>query len=108
MKLNEDNDDESMIIAFSTIKSEVSRIAKDLDIDKVILFGSYVKGDASPLSDIDIYMESNLYGLDYFGFAELLRQVLHKKIELLSNKTVIRDSYIYNEIHKTGVIIYER
>ncbi len=53
-------------------------------------------------------MESDLYGLDYYGFAELLRQSLHKRIGLLSNKTVIKDSMIYNEIKKTGVLIYER
>ncbi|MDD5070721.1 MAG: nucleotidyltransferase domain-containing protein, partial [Candidatus Omnitrophica bacterium] len=32
------------------------------------LFGSYVKGQATASSDIDLYMESDLYGLEYFEF----------------------------------------
>ncbi|MCF7927217.1 MAG: nucleotidyltransferase domain-containing protein [Candidatus Izimaplasma sp.] len=106
--LNENGDDEISVLSFSTIKRKVSHIAKELDIEKIYLFGSYVSGDATPLSDVDIYMESNLFGLDYFEFAELVREKLHKKIDLLSNKTVIQDSLMQHKIMKTGVVIYER
>jgi len=67
-----------------------------------------VDGDASPLSDIDLYMESDIFGLEFYGVIEKLRMHLHKKINLLSNRTVLVDSKIYNEIMKTGVAIYER
>jgi predicted nucleotidyltransferase len=108
LELNEEGDDEKSILSFSTIKRSVGEVAKDLDIERIYLFGSYVNGDVSTLSDIDLYMESNLFGLEYFGVIERLRCKLHKKIDLLSNRTVIRDSNIYNEIMRTGVIIYER
>ena len=106
--LNDDGDDENSILSFSTIKNEVINIAKDFDISKVYLFGSYVKGDALPLSDIDLYMESDIFGLDYYGVVERFRNALHKKVDLLSNKTIVPDSRIYEEIMKTGVVIYER
>lgn len=106
--LNEDGDDETSILSFSLIKKEITEVAKDLDIEKIYLFGSYVKGDVSPLSDIDLYMQSDIYGLEYFGVVERFRNALHKKVDLLSNKTVLPDSKIYDEITKTGVIIYER
>ena len=101
-------DDESGILSYLTIKEKVSEVAKNYDIDKIYLFGSYVKGQATEQSDIDIYMESNLFGLEYFGFAEELREKLHKRIGLLSNKTVKQMSMISQEIESTGMLIYER
>lgn len=100
--------DESGILSYLTIKEKVCEVAKNYDIDKIYLFGSYVKGQATEQSDIDIYMESNLFGLEYFGFAEKLREKLHKKIGLLSNKTVEQMSIISQEIESTGILIYER
>jgi hypothetical protein len=96
------------ILSFLTIKKAVSKVAKKYDIYKIYLFGSYAKGEANEHSDIDLYMESDLFGLDYFGFIEELRVAIGKKIDLLSNKTIIESSPIYEEIKKTGVLIYER
>ena len=101
-------DESTGVLSFLTIKDNVNELAKNYDIDKVYLFGSYIKGTATKDSDIDIFIESTLYGLDFFGFAEALRDKLGKKIGLLSNKTVKANSVIENEINKTGVIIYER
>jgi len=106
--LNDDEDDQNNILSFSTIKKKVSDIARNLEIDRIYLFGSYIKGSATEISDIDLYMESDIFGLDYFGLTEELRESLHKKIGLLSNKTVIENSKVYHEIMNTGVIIYER
>ncbi len=108
IELSVDGDDETSILTFSSIKMKITEVVKDSDIDKVYLFGSYVNGDASPLSDIDLYMESDIFGLEFYGVIEKLRMHLHKKIDLLSNRTVLVDSKIYNEIMKTGVAIYER
>lgn len=96
------------ILSFLTIKENVSKLAKNYNVDKIYLFGSYALGNPRDDSDIDIYMESDLYGLDYFGFAEKLREDLHKKIDLLSNNTIIPNSQIENKIKETGILIYER
>ncbi len=96
------------VLSYLTIKEDVSDIAKDYDIEKIYLFGSYVKGQANEESDIDLYMISNLFDLEYFGFAENLRMKLQKKIGLLSNRTVKPMSTIEEEIMRTGILIYER
>jgi predicted nucleotidyltransferase len=101
-------DESTSVLSFLTIKENISKIAKNYDIEKVYLFGSYVKGRATQNSDVDLYMESNLYGLEYFEFVEQLREKLRKKVEVLSNKTIQEHSKIDNEIKKTGVLIYER
>ncbi len=101
-------DESTGILSFLTIKENVSDIAKRYDIEKIYLFGSYIKGTAKANSDVDLFIESSLFGLDFFGFAEALRERLGKKIGLLSNKTIKSKSSIEDEIYETGVLIYER
>ena len=96
------------VLSYLTIKENISKIAKNYDIEKVYLFGSYVKGQATQNSDVDLYMESDLYGLEYFEFVEQLRENLKKKVEVLSNKTVQEYSKIDEEIKKSGALIYEK
>jgi len=100
--------DSEGVLSFLTIKKNIADIAKNYNVERVYLFGSYVKGQANEKSDVDLYMESELFGLDYFEFAEAIRERLHKKIELLSNKTIVPQSLISKEINSTGVLIYER
>lgn len=101
-------DESTGILSFLTIKKGVTEIAEKYHIKRIYLFGSYVKGQATANSDVDLYMESDLYGLEYFEFVEQLRENLKKKVEVLSNKTVQEQSKIDEEIKKTGVLIYER
>jgi predicted nucleotidyltransferase/DNA-binding transcriptional regulator YiaG len=101
-------DEETGLLSFLTIKKGVTKIAEKYNIKRIYLFGSYVKGQATPHSDIDLYMEADLYGLEYFEFVEQLRGNLKKKVEVLSNKTIQEQSKIDEEIKKTGVLIYER
>jgi hypothetical protein len=96
------------ILSFLKIKRIVSAIATQHLIKKVVLFGSYAKGQANPKSDLDLYMVSNLTGLAYFEFAEKLRQALKKKIDLFSQLTLDPNSPTYLEIEDTGILIYER
>lgn len=101
-------DESNSILSFLTIKKCVSKIAEKYAIKRIYLFGSYIKGQAKANSDIDLYMESDLYGLEYFEFVEQLRENLKKKVEVLSNKTIREHSKIDEEIKKTGILIYER
>jgi len=101
-------DETNGVLSFLTIKKIIQKIAEKYDINRIFLFGSYAKGVATEQSDIDLYMESDLYGLEYFELIELLRMSLNKKVEVLSDKTIITSSKIDEEIKKTGVLIYER
>lgn len=96
------------ILSFLKIKRIITTLASQHDVKKVILFGSYAKGQANPSSDLDLYMASNLSGLAYFEFAEKLRRALKKKVDLFSQSTLNTNSPTYLEIEDTGIIIYER
>ena len=96
------------ILSFLKIKRIVAAIASQHPIKKIVLFGSYAKGQANPRSDLDLYMVSNLTGLAYFEFVEKLRQALKKKVDLFSDLTLDTNSPTYLEIEDTGIIIYVR
>ena len=96
------------ILSFLKIKRIITTLASQHDVKKVILFGSYAKGQANPRSDLDLYMVSNLSGLAYLEFAEKLRRALKKKVDLFSQLTLNTNSPTYLEIEDTGIIIYER
>lgn len=106
----EDNltSDENYIPSFLTIKEKVNIAATNYNIEKIYLYGSYAKGEQTYLSDIDLYMVSEINDLEYFGVAEDFRSLLNKKVDLLSNKTIKKDSPIKQEIERTGILIYER
>ncbi len=67
-------------------KSEIGKIHKfvqllkqqGISVSKVILFGSYAKGRASPDSDIDVVVVSNQFGQDAAEEMMLLRKIALK------------------------------
>lgn len=101
-------DENQGILSFLTIKKIVSQFAEQSDIKSVYLFGSYAKGEANDYSDIDLYIESDLNGLEYFEFVESLREQLNKKIDLLSNNTLNIHSQLMDEIKRTGIVLYQK
>ena len=98
--------DENYIPSFLTIKEKVNNVVSNYNIDKVYLYGSYAKGEQTYLSDIDLYIVSEIDNLEYFEVIDDLRSLLNKKIDLLSNKTVKKESPIIKEIERTGILIY--
>lgn len=107
-KTDEELFDTHHILPFSYIKDNVIEITSKYDVNKVYLFGSYAKGEATEDSDIDIYIESDITGLRFFGLNDKLREKLHKGVDLVSTKNIDVDSEIYQEIQETGIVIYEK
>ncbi len=101
-------DEETGVLSYLSIKKIVESVASKYNVDKIYLFGSYAKGEATNSSDIDLYMESNLYGLEYFEFIEMLREEIGKKVDVFSNRTIEKNSKLDQEIKGSGVLIYER
>lgn len=90
------------------IRDALAPIFKSHNTKKAILFGSYAKGMETENSDIDIYVDSGLKGLSFFGLLEDISQALNKKIDLIDKTDVIKGSDMEKEIFNTGVVIYER
>ncbi len=77
-------DEDHGVLNIEYIKKEVSNILSKYKVNFCFLFGSYAKNKATPSSDIDLLIDTEITGLDYFGLIEELRQSLHKKIDLLN------------------------
>jgi predicted nucleotidyltransferase len=100
-------DETTGILSFFTIMHSVGKIAKKYDINRVILFGSYSNGTAKEDSDVDLFIDSDLYGLEFFEFIEQLRTSLHKKVDVFSYRTIEEGSVLDETIQRRGIVIYE-
>jgi len=98
------------MLSLADIKSVVEPIARDSEVEKIILFGSYAKGIASENSDIDLFMSSNgnITGLAFYDLKSKLEDAFDMDIDLLPDLDIIPNSHVEREINETGVVVYER
>ena len=90
------------------IKQIVEKINQELDVDKIILFGSQVRSDKQISSDIDIAIE----GISAVQ-AGFIKEILNEEIETLLDFDALSLDELSNEtlkkrIYKEGMVIYER
>lgn len=99
----------SNIISVEEIKEKAIPIFKKYPVNKVILFGSFAKGNPKETSDIDLYIDTNgqLKGLEFVGLIENLVDTLGIDIDLIDKSHIERNSLIIEEIENGGMIIYE-
>jgi predicted nucleotidyltransferase len=109
---------------FNTVLDNLVILLKSLDPYKIILFGSYAKGNQDENSDIDLMVI-----LDNNHVAKTYKERLNKKISVRNlvleiNRKIPLDILVYSkeelsiikkygnyfidEIEKTGKIIYEK
>jgi len=97
------------LLSISQIKQLLSSIFdteyKD-QIEFCFLFGSYAKGYAKENSDIDLCVSTNLTGLRFVGLSEAIRDVLHKRIDLIRFNNLSDNFELVSEIMKDGIKIY--
>ena len=98
------------IYTIEEIKNILKEIFKNFAVKQAILFGSYAKNTPTSKSDIDIVIDSEgkLLNINFYGLLEDLVQKLQKDIDLFEISEIKKNSPIYNNIKKEGIIIYER
>ena len=97
------------MLTIEEIKRKATDVFEGEYKDKVLfcyLFGSYAKGYATDISDIDLCVSSSLTGLRIIGLTEAIRNVLHKKIDLVRFDTLKDNLELIVEIMKDGIKIY--
>ena len=73
-----------------------------------VLFGSIAKGTATPKSDLDLLVRSDLKGLQFVGLIEAVREAAGMPVDVFDVSHIERGSLIDREIQATGVTIYEK
>ena len=99
-------DEEHGLLKLEVIKEQVKKIFDKYNVNFCYLFGSYAKGYANPKSDVDLLIDAEITGLDFYGLVEELREELHKKIDLLKINQLEKNLELTREILKDGIKIY--
>jgi predicted nucleotidyltransferase len=97
------------MLSIDEIKTVVIPLVEIYPINRVILFGSYARGDATENSDVDLLIDSEdqLNGFDFFGISGRIIKKMPIKVDIFEMSEVIKPSPLYEKIVKEGVIIYE-
>jgi len=97
------------MLSIEEIKSYITPVVEKYPIEKVILYGSYARGDASDKSDVDLVVESGgkMRNRKIFALGGDLLDVLPVRVDVYDILEITNPSAMYDNIQKDGVIIYE-
>ena len=92
----------------SQIRDALQNVCSDPRIKRVVLFGSYAKGEAQDQSDIDLYLDSGrqITGFDFFALKAKIEDALGAEIDLLPDLDIVPNSLVDKEIKRHGVTVY--
>lgn len=98
------------IYTVEEIKSILKEALKDSLVKKAILFGSYARNTQTSKSDIDLVIDSDgkLLNIYFYGILEDLVQALQKNVGLIEISEIKKDSDIYKNILREGIVVYEK
>lgn len=99
-------DEENGILEIEDIVKKCSAIFRKYAVNYCYLFGSYAKGKATPVSDVDLLISADIKGLKFYGLAEEIRSTLHKKVDILDINQLKDNIELADEILKDGIKIY--
>ena len=97
------------ILTIDDIKERLTALFNGEYKDKIefcYLFGSYAKGYAKDISDVDLCVSTELSGLDFAGLSESIRNTLNKRVDLIRFNNLKNNLDLVNEIMKDGIKIY--
>ena len=86
---------------------KIVQILKSKGARKIAIFGSYVRGEEKPESDIDIIVEFSERKslLDLVGIEQELSDAVGMRVDLLTEKSI--SPYLIDRIKKEMEVIYE-
>lgn len=91
------------------IKETVADYFKNQPVLKAWLFGSFSRGEETADSDVDIIVlldKSSPIGLKFFGMWSELEELLGRRVDLVSEGTLL--PFAQKSAEKERILIYER
>lgn len=101
-----------VIYTIDEIKSMIADVVSEYEVEKVYLFGSYARQEATSKSDIDLYIPAlpDSMGIKYFGMLERLKEVTGKDIDIITDDSVFSTPEykmeLFADINSDKVLIY--
>ena len=99
-------DENHGIVDVDYIRQKCQSVFEGYEIEFCYLFGSYAKGKATPESDVDLLISTEVSGLKFYGLVEEIRAALHKKVDVLNMEQLMDNPELTKEILKDGIKIY--
>ncbi|MBQ6131294.1 MAG: nucleotidyltransferase domain-containing protein [Selenomonadaceae bacterium] len=95
------------MLTIDEIKAAVTPICERYGVDKVTLFGSYARGEADELSDVDLMVDGGkLVGFEWGGFYADVEEALGVELDVLSRRGT-RKKFL-DKISRDEVLLYAR
>jgi len=97
-------------MTLDTLRDTISPVARDLGLQRVIVFGSYARGEQTECSDIDLIIDSGgsfRGGQLFYAIGKMLK-VLPIQADIFELSEVKKPSETYTNIMRDGVVIYEQ
>jgi predicted nucleotidyltransferase len=91
------------------IRETVAPLVKNYPVRRVILFGSYARGDETMSSDVDLIIDSEgqLNGFDFFGIVGTIVKAMPVKVDVFELGEIKKPSKMFDAIMNEGQVIYE-
>ena len=88
------------------IKKTASVVGQQYGVERIFLFGSYVRGDNNENSDIDFRIDKGrIKGLfQLCGFKNKLKDMLGKEVDVLTTQSL--DEKFLSHISKEEILLY--
>lgn len=99
-------DEDHGILTIDRIREICGGIFVDRPVEYCYLLGSYAKGMATEKSDVDLLVGMPADETRFFELAELLREKLKKRVDLLDVTRLNDNPALVREILKNGIKIY--
>jgi len=96
------------MLTIEEITKKLKPVFSSKNIDRAVLFGSYVKNKATSASDVDLVIDSDITGMPYMSLLIEVEDILGCDVDLIPRRSIDKDSVIYRNIENEGVLIYEK
>lgn len=94
------------ILTIEQIKNICAPVFEQYSVEYCYLFGSYAKGKATEVSDVDLLISTPVSGMRFYDLVESVREALQKKVDILNREQLNNNPELINEILKDGIKIY--
>jgi len=98
------------MLTVAEIQTIVTPLVEPFPVVRVILFGSYARGEATEKSDVDLIIDSEgaIDSWVFFGLVGRISKKMPVKADIFEMDEVKKPSNLFSTISSEGVVIYER